>query len=591
MDPPGAGERFVSLILGDEGITISCKKALEYIAVGELERIVRRLLKELAIDLRSEAESHEQRRAARFIRYRARNSAHLICNSFVAVRQPKAIEQENEQENVSDNEIESDASADNDFQYLESLIKLSKAMQRLRGKLRDLEESLTLDKENPKLTRLSLPQTSSSNLLGGESEIDKRSKLFLEDNNSEIRATPLASPSFNPVEIKLNDDFDEVSDALEWWNFVNVEKYTENADSTYIARTKIGKLVLDYSYSRIEKATNSIMSAIAYFRTLPVAPGMTRVNWKCACGYTSYDDFKELKSGAAEKLKLEISCSMDKVSSTPRSYMSRFFQSFSNGNFSLNSVLSFKRSQRSPPDLPLHEIQPLSNENNVRQTQLPNPSLPQPERIYLLLCYNEGRYATRLLQLDLMELKAHSDLTIFKLLRENYESMRGHLKRWVSLHTLTSIKFVHFELHVGELVDVRKQDVIPPPECCDYQYKPMPPKLVPPVGERYMMHLFHHPSSAHTSSVCLDRFPKKLLEKITSCPNGPKPGWGLQFIENWDQRKIAGLIFFLFLSSSLLFGVLWSVYKHDIQSAFAIASYVVAFAGISVITVQAFLVL
>jgi hypothetical protein len=49
-----------------------------------------------------------------------------------------------------------------------------------------------------------------------------------------------------------------------------------------------------------------------------------------------------------------------------------------------------------------------------------------------------------------------------------------------SLQTLSWIKFVHFELYSGELVDVRKVDDIPPPEHLEYRYAPVPPDVIPP---------------------------------------------------------------------------------------------------------------
>jgi len=104
------------------------------------------------------------------------------------------------------------------------------------------------------------------------------------------------------------------------------------------------------------------------------------------------------------------------------------------------------------------------------------------------------------------------------------------------------------------------------------------------------MHLFQNPSHADESSFCLNRFPKKLRQKLIY--NGEvKPGWGLQFIEGWDMRKIWTISFILFGFGSMLIGVLWGVYGRSIQDALAIASYIVAFATLSVGTLQAWLVM
>jgi hypothetical protein len=92
--------------------------------------------------------------------------------------------------------------------------------------------------------------------------------------------------------------------------------------------------------------------------------------------------------------------------------------------------------------------------------------------------------------LDLWNLQPKSDPDLFRILFAQYKDIRGGALGYLSLRALTNIKFVHFEAHKGGLVDVRKQDDIPPPEHIDYQYLPAPPELVPPVGERYMVSYF-----------------------------------------------------------------------------------------------------
>jgi len=60
-------------------------------------------------------------------------------------------------------------------------------------------------------------------------------------------------------------------------------------------------------------------------------------------------------------------------------------------------------------------------------------------------------------------------------------------------------------------------------------------------------------------------------------------------VEGWDVKKIWIAGFLLFGLGSLLLGILWAVFGHSIQDAFAIASYVVSFATLSIGTVQAVL--
>lgn len=253
---------------------------------------------------------------------------------------------------------------------------------------------------------------------------------------------------------------------------------------------------------------------------------------------------------------------------------------------SLSSVFNFGSKPTTVEDgLPLHS---LPKAPAVASTNQATP-LPQ-DLLFLLLCYSEGRYATKLLQLDLISLAATSDKTLFKLLRSNYYSMRRPWLSFFSLRALEWIKFVHFEMYRSELVDVRKINDIPPPEHQEYKYAPAPPDVIPPVGDRHMMHLFQHPECADDEMLCLSRFPKKLKEKLR-CAKGVNPGWGLQFVEGWDFRKIWIVVFMLFGLGSVVLGVLWAVYKHSIQDAFAISSYMLTFAALSVGLMQALMIM
>ena len=102
------------------------------------------------------------------------------------------------------------------------------------------------------------------------------------------------------------------------------------------------------------------------------------------------------------------------------------------------------------------------------------------------------------------------------------------------------------------------------------------------------MHIFSHPECAEEEPLCLSRFLKKLKERLR-CKRGIKPGWGLQFVEGWDAKKLWLIVFLLFGCGSLLIGVLWDVFDHSVQDAFAIAAYMIAFATATVGSVQALL--
>lgn len=110
---------------------------------------------------------------------------------------------------------------------------------------------------------------------------------------------------------------------------------------------------------------------------------------------------------------------------------------------------------------------------------------------------------------------------------------------------------------------------------------PAPPDILPLVGSNYLMHVFQHLDCAEPKPLCLSRFPKKLKERLR-CKGRIKPGWGLQFVKGWSAKRIWIVVFVIFGLRSLTTGILWAVFKHSIQDAFALATYIVAFATVSV---------
>ncbi len=129
--PERAGERLVGLLLGDVIIKQACSEALLTIEEEKFERNLRRLLRDFSSELRKEAETVQQRRAANFVRFRARNFAHIICNSLKPGRKPRI---DNEPEEESEDE-DSDRSEDK-VENLEIFIKSSKAFDSFRTNLR-----------------------------------------------------------------------------------------------------------------------------------------------------------------------------------------------------------------------------------------------------------------------------------------------------------------------------------------------------------------------------------------------------------------------------------------------------------------------
>jgi hypothetical protein len=235
-------------------------------------------------------------------------------------------------------------------------------------------------------------------------------------------------------------------------------------------------------------------------------------------------------------------------------------------------------------ELPQHELQT----NTIERPSNPPPQPTEP--LFLLLCHNEGVYAKKLLQLSICDLK--SDKKLFTALRANYKQMRARWRSFFSFRTIVSIKFVKFEMYKSSLVDIREKDAIPPPERVEpqgeYRYAPMPPDVIPPIGENHLIHLFRRPGHAEDEPVCLERFPKKLRERLAVCGSAPTGlGWGLSLEEGWDCKKTWAVGFVIFVAGSAVWGILWTVFEKSIQDAFAVAGYMVSFAIVTVGFMQA----
>ena len=102
------------------------------------------------------------------------------------------------------------------------------------------------------------------------------------------------------------------------------------------------------------------------------------------------------------------------------------------------------------------------------------------------------------------------------------------------------------------------------------------------------MHPFQHPGHAEDETVYLERFPKKLRERLAICGAQPTGlGWGLSLEEDWDCKKAWAVGLGIFALGSVLWAVLWAEFENDIQDEFAVAAYMVSFTAVTVGFAQA----
>jgi hypothetical protein len=285
------------------------------------------------------------------------------------------------------------------------------------------------------------------------------------------------------------------------------------------------------------------------------------------CGQYLYDDYSELQRGAAKHLEELLNQRPGGADTFPTrrnpTHLTTVSGVIPNIFTRVRRALSIEEQ-----GLPLQQLPPTAS---VQHHATPPSSLA--EALFLLICHSVSINDKKLLQLSLCDIK--SDENFFRALKKNYQSKRTKWLSFISLRTLTGIKFVKFELYrKSQSVDIRLKNDIPPPENSDYRYAPVPIDLIPPVGENRLMHLLDNPDCAEDMLACLDRFPKKLREKLACGEKAIAPGWGLDLEEGVCKKKTA-IVYMVCVLVSSTWGILWTVLGHDIQGAFSVSAYMI----------------
>ena len=103
----------------------------------------------------------------------------------------------------------------------------------------------------------------------------------------------------------------------------------------------------------------------------------------------------------------------------------------------------------------------------------------------------------------------------------------------------------------------------------DYEFERC--ELVPPVGSTYLMHLFKHPHEYDGETVTYSRIPKR-RSQIKEFG----PGWGIHLVEGYVAERVYLALIILSTLGSVVFVTVWVVQGGDIQSAFSVASFIMA---------------
>jgi hypothetical protein len=177
--------------------------------------------------------------------------------------------------------------------------------------------------------------------------------------------------------------------------------------------------------------------------------------------------------------------------------------------------------------------------------------------------------------------RIRSDKDFALALREHYSQVNRRWFRWLRLRGLTTIDFVQFEIHRNRFADIRKCPDMPPSGLkSGYDFEPV--DLVPPVGSKYLLHLFKHPEDYDGELITYLRSPKRRERLEVGV------GWGINLVEGFLADRVWTLVIGFFALGSLIFAIVWvSVRKDDVQGAFGVAAWMTTLAGLSVAWAQA----
>ncbi|KAH8723309.1 hypothetical protein GQ44DRAFT_317133 [Phaeosphaeriaceae sp. PMI808] len=341
-------------------------------------------------------------------------------------------------------------------------------------------------------------------------------------------------------------------------------------------------------FSRLGERLNALLVAVGC-REPPLEPGRIRLRWQCGCGEQFTSDVTEHRQGGVADLVARMQRSTGaRIVATPYNSRStnqkyKFYSPIKaiGGGFTRLSNAFRKPSKQCT--LPRHN-------NTTTASTTPGTTPPQQKLLHLLSCMHAGRFRKSLYQDRIEDIT--TDHGLFCFLRKQFIRYRGRFCTLLSLKTVKSLKFIKFRLPRGGSVEVRQHDPSQPLSCCDclpppdrvepalqaeYKCKPGPPDIWPPIDPEYLAHLMISPCYIDKKDDwILDMLPRRICGVLEHNTGQPVEGWGIYFEEDWDRNIITLVVFITFLTTSLVFGILWYKLKMDMQGAFGVCAYMMA---------------
>ncbi|KAI3318242.1 hypothetical protein HD806DRAFT_540324 [Xylariaceae sp. AK1471] len=303
---------------------------------------------------------------------------------------------------------------------------------------------------------------------------------------------------------------------------------------------------------------------------------LMRVSWICRCGQYLYIDFHPSDKQAAVEFAQAASGSASSISvsgSEHRRYQSQASSSRSDVVTRTESDVSNTTELLTPA-----QIQP--------ESIFTAPDLAPGTKKYLLLCVNTGHHEIKVQHVDLTNIAL--DVSLFSLIRKEYESMRGPLTRNIFMIPKT-VEYVKFELLLrkltGECVGNYQKNSIPGKNEVmnkEYELWPCPPRIgTMPIQSHVFMHSFLNPGD-HLGGLAVRQLPKQLGRKL-KCVTQPEPfdvpfGWGVYIIEGLNTLLVSVVLTGVLLIVTVTV-LLWSALRNDVQGGTGIGQYALAAVG------------
>ncbi|KAF5853238.1 hypothetical protein GGP41_001822 [Bipolaris sorokiniana] len=563
-----ATNELLRIFLEHEYLMTLYKIALKRNLIGpdRLERNVRRLLKGFARDLQTAADTELKRLAARLVSMKATYVARSVIEQYQISQLP----------NFGGNPNSIDSSQTN----AGGLGKEDDEDEEEAEEDKDDEEDEEEDPENH----------IDEDLIQDLSDF----RCFLTDGEAfALFQRKLEAFVLNkPVEEKSSEK-EKVQLPNQMPNPVSEVAFPMKPEEEFIEEKFHRKLL-----SRSQVALENLFIAAGFLEP-PLEPGMIRVRWRCRCGESFFGDAMEYRRNGIHELTDRMSRSTG-ANITLTSYSK--ISTNQNWNFKFPAcarrfiVTSSSSAKATAPNygggLPQYNV---PNHCAPSTSSAPTTNTPAGSKLtlHLLACAHRNQRRKCLLQDPIDSVSTDRGLFCFmkRQIRRNHSRVRNIL----AMRSIQGMFFVKFRLRMGNNVEVRDHnpcctstnpaicECIPPKpkvepsQDAEYRCSPAGPLATwPPVLSQDLMHMLSSPQCIHEDETwVLNQLPKRTAGELQAYVGKPAEGWGIYYKEGIDFDMIIGAVFAVFLFGSLLFGILWTVLKKDIQSAFGVSAYVV----------------